>query len=255
MERCAESGCEAEVSQKGHTLCYEHWKLKQEVGSLLSASALASEFGLKKPTQINRVFFDLGWIERSGKKGWKPTEQGLRLKAEAKRHFQTRVDYVLWPGDIAKSRILQRAVAELIVVEEKETPAMAAEVESEVAYKPEGFREKYPATKRSNDGHMVRSRAEALIDNWLYEQRIAHAYERLVPIEEPMYCDFYLPEIDVYIEFWGMENNPRYMERKQLKLRLYKDSGLRLIEIRDKDIDNLDDFLLQALIKFGYQVK
>jgi hypothetical protein len=49
---------------------------------------------------------------------------------------------------------------------------------------------------------MVRSRAEVLIDNWLYMQGIVHAYERRLPIEEECYCDFYLPK-GVYIEFWA----------------------------------------------------
>ena len=37
---------------------------------------------------------------------------------------------------------------------------------------------------------MVRSKAEQIIDNWLYHKGIVHAYERRVPIEEEVYCDF-----------------------------------------------------------------
>lgn len=65
---------------------------------------------------------------------------------------------------------------------------------------------------------MVRSRAEVLIDNWLYMQGIVHAYERRLPIEEECYCDFYLPGgKGVYIEFWGRESDPTYQERQAAK--------------------------------------
>ena len=40
-----------------------------------------------------------------------------------------------------------------------------------------------PANYRCMDGHYVRSRAEVMIDNWLYGNGIADAYERKLPIE------------------------------------------------------------------------
>lgn len=44
---------------------------------------------------------------------------------------------------------------------------------------------------------------------------IVHAYERKLPIEEEVYCDFYLPNGKVYIEFWGLESDERYIQRKK----------------------------------------
>ena len=119
----------------------------------------------------------------------------------------------------------------------------------------EGFREKFPPTIRASDGHMVRSRAEAMIDAWFYENRIVHAYERLVRVEQKMYCDFYLPEYDLYIEYWGLENNSKYKARKEKKLDIYRQNELRLIEIKDEHINNLDDYLMSQLVKFGYKAK
>lgn len=247
-----------EVAQKGHTLCLEHWNQKQNGAGYLKAADLAKEFHLDSPAQINRVFHDLGWIVRSGKAGWKPTEQGLRLKAKGTQHPKGRVDFVLWPTDIKKSRVLQRAIGELVSIEQQSAPAISVEETPAAPYTKPSFTEKYPAPLRTSDGHMVRSQGEIIIDNWLYEQRIVHSYEKLVPIEEQMRCDFYLPEIGergVYIEYWGMESNPRYKERKQEKVALYEANNLRLIEIHAKDIGNLEDVLQPALIKFGYQVK
>ena len=77
------------------------------------------------------------------------------------------------------------------------------------------FREKFPATIRAEDGHKVRSRAEQLIDNWLYHKGIVHAYERRVPIEEEVYSDFFIPiGQKVWIEFWGLTEQ-KYEKRKR----------------------------------------
>lgn len=65
-----------------------------------------------------------------------------------------------------------------------------------------------------------------LIDNWLYMAGIVHAYERKLPIEEDLYCDFYLPTGKVYIEFWGLEDDPKYAHRKKIKQDLYKNMVL-----------------------------
>lgn len=117
-----------------------------------------------------------------------------------------------------------------------------------------GFREKFEAKYRSADGHYVRSRAEMLIDNWLYMSEIVHAYERKLPIEEDVYSDFYLPVGKVYIEFWGLENDIKYLNRKREKLSIYEKYGFNLIELNDDDILNLDDILPKKLLEFGIQV-
>ena len=66
------------------------------------------------------------------------------------------------------------------------------------------------------DGYYVRSRAEVMIDNWLYTNGIAHAHERKPPTESDVYSDFYIKEGNVYIEFWGMESM-KNMLRKAVK--------------------------------------
>ena len=129
--------------------------------------------------------------------------------------------------------------------------AVAADTKPAPAAKPNDFRSKFPAAHRSTDGHLVRSRAEMLIDNWLYMQQIAHAYERKLPVEEDVYCDFYLPAGKAYIEYWSMEKDPAYAARMQEKKAVYAKHGLNLIELTDQDILNLDDVLPRLLLKFG----
>lgn len=269
---CSVDGCESKVQKQGHTLCYEHWKTKHRAeeesaayqiakasevplgdnNGMLSATALGDHFRLDAK-QINRVLVDLGWIEKEGK-GWKPTELGEKLKAHKNVYFKNKIPYVVWHPDICKSRILQKAVGELLSAELAHAPAIqGASMNEDDADKGEGFREKFPPAIRALDGHMVRSRGEAMIDGLLYENRIVHAYERLVPIEQTMYCDFFLPQYNLYIEFWGLESNPKYKARKEKKLDMYRQNGLKLIEIKDEHINNLEDYLIGQLVKFGYK--
>ncbi|MFH1127115.1 MAG: hypothetical protein V1718_03330 [archaeon] len=114
---------------------------------------------------------------------------------------------------------------------------------SESEVEENNFRSKFPATFRAEDGHSVRSKAEQIIDNWLYHKGIVHAYERRVPIEEEVYCDFFIPiGQKVWIEFWGLEEK-KYLKRKELKKGYYNNNKKNLIELTDKDIENLDDVM------------
>lgn len=106
------------------------------------------------------------------------------------------------------------------------------------------LRKNFEASYRTEDWHYVRSKAEQLIDNWLYNRGIPHAYEKRVPIEELVYSDFFIPIWKkVYIEYWGLEQNPKYRKRKELKINFYKENNKNLIELTDKDIENLDDIM------------
>lgn len=121
------------------------------------------------------------------------------------------------------------------------------------------YRLRYQAKFRCNDGHYVRSKSEKIIDDWLYNNNIIHAYEKKI-IGENMICDFYikskLPEQDIYIEYWGLEdNNTRYSERKNKKQNLYKKLNLRLLNLNEQDIQNLEDRLGDQLKKLGLDFK
>ena len=134
---------------------------------------------------------------------------------------------------------------------EEFVPVLAEEVPTAEATST--FRDKFKAKLRATDGHFVRSRAEMLIDNWLYMAEVVHAYERKLPIEEEVYCDFYIPSGKIYIEYWGYENDAKYLQRKAKKQEIYAKHGFKLIELEDKDIENLDDVLPRMLLKFGVE--
>ncbi|MBI3718109.1 MAG: glycerol kinase [Sphingobacteriales bacterium] len=220
---------------------------------LLNATTIGKHYNISSQ-RLNLVLSELGWIEKD-LAGWTITKLGKSVGGKQYEHETSGGTYVLWPGHILENKSLNEVFKES--QPEKETTKVApVPTQQQAVSQPtsNNFRDKFPATIRTRDGHMVRSRAEVIIDNALYEYKLAHAYERKLPIEEDLYSDFYIPSENVYIEFWGMENDPKYLERKKVKLEIYKKYDFKLIEITDEDILNLDDHLPKKLLKFGIKV-
>lgn len=103
------------------------------------------------------------------------------------------------------------------------------------------------------DGHIVKSKSERDIDNYLFYHDIFHVYEKAFPIddnpEHDLHPDFYLPKLDVYIEHWGYdESNVKYTEAKKYKLQKYKEFGITLICTHEKtDAKDIDTALDRKL--------
>ena len=192
-------------------------------------------------TRVNFVLSELGWVKKD-LKGWIVTEQGEQQGGLQVEDYRSGIPYVRWPENIAESKVLRETINNIT----GNTAQKTTQVE-------DNFRDKFKATHRSTDGHMVRSKAEMLIDNWLYMAEIVHAYERKLPVEEEVYCDFYIPTGKVYIEYWGLENDKVYLARKQTKKNIYGKYGFNLIELNDKEVQNLDDILPRLLLKYGVQ--
>lgn len=106
------------------------------------------------------------------------------------------------------------------------------------------YRLRFEAKYRCEDGHYVRSRMEVIIDNWLFNHNISHAYEKRV-LNLNMLCDFYIKHKngkEYYIEAWGMEDKV-YLSRKEEKIQNYNSNKLNLISIDNNTLLNLDDFM------------
>lgn len=69
-------------------------------------------------------------------------------------------------------------------------------------------------TIEARDGTVVQSEGERRIADWLTAHGIAYRYDAKFRIigEFQIRPDFYLPELDVYVEYWGMDT-PQYKMR------------------------------------------
>jgi hypothetical protein len=224
----------------------EDIKLDMSLQNHYSATIIGQECNLSA-RKINMILSELGWIQRYIK-GWQITDLGLKNGGVQKENSQNGIPYVEWPKSILDNNVFKAIIKE---VQGNNSSEVTESINNENSQY--DFRSKFEAKHRATDGHFVRSKAEMLIDNWLYMAEIVHAYERKLPIEEEVYCDFYIPTGKVYIEFWGLENDSKYETRKQAKKAIYEKYGFKLIELTDEDVFNLDDVLPKMLLKFGVQ--
>lgn len=196
---------------------------------------IGKELG-KKAKEINEILAEIGFIE-SVEQGWKLTPKGKNAGG-VQNNYKGNLS-VYWDEEIVNNPIFINALNSSL--ETKDCDEL-------------DFRSKFEAKYRTKSGHFVRSRAEVIIADYLYGEFVAFAYERRVPIMDDMYCDFYLPEYKIYIEFWGYEDDEKYIKRKNKKLEIYEKEGLNLVQIDNKTINNLDDYLPKELLKFGMKI-
>jgi len=102
---------------------------------------------------------------------------------------------------------------------------------------------------KAKDRHMTKSYCERFLDDWLHEHLpYKHEYNyRVQRAKREVLCDWYVPKIDLHIEFWEKKarGDPRAMEIKE---KFYKDHSLRAIDIYENDL-YLADRIIPARIR------
>jgi hypothetical protein len=108
-------------------------------------------------------------------------------------------------------------------------------------------------TIAARDGTLVQSDGERRIAEWLTAHGIAYRYDAKYRIigECQIRPDFYLPELDVYIEYWGLDT-PQYKMSMYKKQMLYQQEGKRLISVYPADLPRLGTLLAGKLRLFGH---
>ena len=98
-------------------------------------------------------------------------------------------------------------------------------------------------TIECDDGRKVRSRAEALISNFLYNNKIRSVYEKTIYYKEngedkTLHPDFYLPDFEVYIEYNEIKKKS-YLKSKEYTQKIYAQLGFNVIIMDDKDLNSI----------------
>ena len=124
--------------------------------------------------------------------------------------------------------------------------------------------ESYEGVFTCKDGHIVKSKSEREIDNYLFDHGIPHAYEKKISIDGDknnyLHPDFFLPNYmnsgkGIYIEHWGFNSNNReYTKSKKYKIGVYKKLGITIISTCEKDMNDLEASLDRKLKYFKYDV-
>lgn len=222
---------------------------------LLNATTLGKHFDISSQ-RFNLSLNELGWIEKTIA-GWGITKLGKLVGGKQFEHETSGGNYVLWPESVLQNRDLLGMFQDTPKENEVSKDNNQTVIKSDTV---DDFRKKYPAEYRTKDGHYVRSKAESIIDDALYLWGIPHAYEKKLPnTEENVFSDFHIPSGPgrpkaVYIEYWGMENDEKYNQRKNKKIEIYNKLELNLIQLNDADLKNLEDILQKYLLQHGIKV-
>ena len=110
-------------------------------------------------------------------------------------------------------------------------------------------------TIKCDDGRKVRSRAEAMISNWLYKEKIRSVYEKPEYYIEngeskTLHPDFYLPDYKLYIEYNELTNKP-YLKSKEYTKSVYKSLGLNVFIMTEKDLQDIEACLKPLLMQMA----
>lgn len=99
------------------------------------------------------------------------------------------------------------------------------------------------------NGEVVKSRGEQLIANWLFYNGVRYQYEAPYRVEtadaqhRQYQPDFYLPDVDAYLEHWALDQNGEpppefegYKEGVAWKRQVHADNGTTLLETTMADL-------------------
>lgn len=103
---------------------------------------------------------------------------------------------------------------------------------------------------RAKDGTWVQSEGERMVAEILDAKNIRYRYDERFRILDgyAIRPDFYLPEFDVYIEYWGMDTAD-YKIGMLRKQQLYQQQGKKLVSLYPGDKPRLRETLLRKLEK------
>lgn len=98
---------------------------------------------------------------------------------------------------------------------------------------------------KGNDGHIISSRFELAIDNFLFENNIKHNVQTRVCKERHWTCDFVVGDIWIEADGYSGKRRGSAKGRWKEKLQYYQDNSYNLIVIRPED--NWKEMLLSQL--------
>jgi len=214
-----------------------------ESNQRITAASLKRFYPGLHPRQINRALAELG-LQQHSILGWELTELGRAWGGQQAESENSGSFFVTWPHEIVDHPVVCRELSRLSA----KTPAEAADRE-------EGERDLFsPGTLddvKGMDGHQLQSALERLVCDWLYLAQLAHAHRRMLPCEETLQADFYLPQGNIYIDCWGEDVPAGELSSRLRRREVYRELGLRSIEVNQQDESRLDEVLGRALLAFG----
>src|SRR5208283_239027 len=101
-------------------------------------------------------------------------------------------------------------------------------------------------------GEKVKSRGEKYIADYFFQKGIKYEYEKTAKTHAWIFAqkiskpDFYLPEYDVYVEYWGLVDADKkrvkseYVRSMKWKMAMYHKNKIKFISLYPSNLENLD---------------
>jgi hypothetical protein len=113
-------------------------------------------------------------------------------------------------------------------------------------------KQKYGVQSVTLRGEAVKSVGEKRIADYFERNNIRYVYEKEARTKALFFSqkisspDFYLPEYDVYVEYWGLVNaddsrtRENYVRTMKRKMAIYHRNNIKFISIYPRNLGNLD---------------
>ena len=198
-----------------------HPQVRQYVAKALGSFGAHAEPALPDLRDLYRNPAELDYVKRSVLAAGKTIRAAMDLAAAKAAHRCRRCGVEVSADEFARSRMaFQRVFCDHCF--------------DEVFLDRRNFETKVELQKtiRARDGTLVQSDGERRIAEWLSAHGIAYRYDERFRILDgyAIRPDFYLPEHDVYIEYWGLDTAD-YKIGMLKKQQLYQQQGRRLMSL------------------------
>jgi hypothetical protein len=218
----------------------EHPQVRQYAAKALGAYGAAARDALPDLRDLYANPVERDYVKRSVLAAGKMIREASAIADRAVEHLCQRCGVRLAPDEYVRSRkAFQRPFCDHCF--------------DEVFLERRNYETKVELQKniRSRDGSWVQSEGERLICEALAAEGISYRYDERFRILDgyAIRPDFYLPEFDVYIEFWGMVT-AEYKIGMLKKQQLYQQQGKKLISLYPEDKPALRARLLEKLRQY-----
>lgn len=216
-----------------------HPQVRQYAAKALSAFGVHAKDVLPDLRDLYKNPVEKDYVKRSVLAAGKTIRQAIRIAEEQVVHCCRRCGVELASDEYARSqKAFQRPFCDHCF--------------DEVFLDRRNFETKVELQKTicAKDGTVVQSNGERLICEVLAAEGIQYRYDERFRIlsGHAIRPDFYLPEFDVYVEYWGMDTAD-YKIGMLKKQQLYQQQGKKLISLYPDDKPCLREVLLAKLGK------
>lgn len=217
-----------------------HPQVRQYAVKSLSAYGIAAHTALADLKDMAAQPAEKEYNRRDAAKAAAVIEEAMRLAEQQAEHLCQRCGVKVTADEYARSqRAFQRVFCDKCF--------------DEVYLGRRNFDTKVELNKviRAKDGTLVQSDGERRIADYLKAHDIAYRYDERIRIVDgcAIRPDFYLPEFDVYIEYWGMDTAD-YKIGMLKKQKLYQQEGKRLVSLHFSEKDRLEELLAAKLGRY-----